>query len=202
MKKLALAGIVSILATVALSGCMSVPEEEDTQAPADETTPIVEDVQEETDVTDEVEDGMQDEDEVEDTEEATEEGDEKFTTAYTEEKDLFYACNEEVEELNEAINAEEIMIYEAFESPSMSITLYKTANPDNLTKEEAEAIVSPCAELGSNQVLEATDNYMIVGYPNCTGGAAPSPDSQPEMYADYEDCMIVQDELYELYELE
>ncbi len=50
MKKLALAGIVSILATVALSGCMSVPEEED-QTPADETTPIVEDIQEEeTDV--------------------------------------------------------------------------------------------------------------------------------------------------------
>lgn len=53
MRKLALAGILSILAMVALSGCMSVPEEE-TTTPADETTNVVEDVQEETDVTEEV----------------------------------------------------------------------------------------------------------------------------------------------------
>lgn len=50
MRKLALAGIVSILAMVALSGCLSVPKEEDTTTPADETTQVVEDVQEETDV--------------------------------------------------------------------------------------------------------------------------------------------------------
>lgn len=191
MKKLALAGIVSILATVALSGCMSVPEEEDTTTPADETTPVVEEeTQEETDGEEDVA-----EDEVEDAEEATQEEDDKFTTAYTEERDLFYACNEEVEAFNETINAEEIMMYEAFESPSINITLYKTVNPDNLTTEEAQEIVKPCGELGSNQVLEATEDYIIAGYPHCTAGIKPSPEGQPEMYADYEACLIVQEEL-------
>ncbi|MBD3156724.1 hypothetical protein GF369_02745 [Candidatus Peregrinibacteria bacterium] len=197
MKKLALAGIVSILATVALSGCMSVPEE-DTQAPADETTPVVEDVQEEeTDVEEDIA-----KDEVEDTEEATEEEDDKFTIAYTEGNDLFYGCSEEAIALNETLNAGEIMMFKAFESDSMDITLYKTENPDKLTKEEVEAIVTPCGELGSNQVLEVTDEYMVVGYPYCTGGLAPDPELQPEQYADYEACMVVQEELADQFELE
>ncbi len=222
MKKLALAGIVSILATVALSGCMSVPEEEDTQAPADDTTPVVEDVQEETDITDEAEDGMQDEDAVEDTEEATEEEEggggvaDKSPDCYTEEYlnssvseklanyemcsmdfvgdlDMIQGnLNEEAKALNEAMKKEEIKKLTLFSSDSMNLELYKTIND----------IVNECAQLGSNHALEVTDDYIIWGYPNCTAGLAPSPDSQPEMYADYEDCMIVQDELYELYELE
>lgn len=298
MKKLALAGIVSILATVALSGCMSVPEE-DTTVPADETTPVVEEetyryesaygfeltfpanwgkVQETVETGTDLltaniilksEDGKKDmmlyavantaegdayvmdapaeklgvgqtytiykevnqgidilEAQGEDVSEeralenelnqitATfktveqEEGgggvadpEDNFTTAYTEGKDLFYGCNEEVEELNETLNAGEIMMYEAFASNSTNVTLYKTENPDKLTKEEVEAIVTPCGELGANQVLEVTDEYIVAGFPYCSGGAIPDEELQPELYADYEDCMVVQDELHELYEL-
>jgi len=179
MKKLTLAGITSILAIVALSGCMSVPKETPT-APTttDNTTPVVE----ETPATNET-------------------ASDNFTETYTEGEDLFYGCNEDVKALNEKINAKEIKMYKAFTSDSMNITLYKTANPDKLTKEEVDAIVSPCAELGANQVLEATDEYIVVGYPYCTGGVAPDPELQPKLYADWKDCMAIQDELQELYEL-
>lgn len=56
MKKLALAGIVSILAMVALSGCMSVPKEEETTAPTDKTTPVVEETPVATETTEKEED--------------------------------------------------------------------------------------------------------------------------------------------------
>lgn len=165
---------------------MSVPEE-DTTVPADDTTPVVEEVVEETEVIEEV---------------AEEEEVDNFTEVYTEGEDLFYGCNEEVEDFNAKINAGEIKMYKAFVSDSINITLYKIENVDELTKEEVETIVTPCGELGANHVLEVTDKYIIAGYPYCTGGARPDPELQPELYADLIDCEVIQDELQTLYDLQ
>jgi len=191
MKKLALAGIVSILAMVALSGCMSVPKEEDTTAPTDETTPVVEETPVATETAKKEEDKGGITDELVD----------KFTETYTEGRDLFYGCNEEVKAFNETLNAGKIMMYKALPSNMSDITLYKTTNPDKLTKEEVKAIVEPCAELGANRVLKVTDDYIILGYPECSAGIIPDQKFQPELYADYEDCLVVQEELYDYFGL-
>ena len=207
MKKVTLAGIISILATVALSGCMSVPEEDtttpdNTQVTEETTTPQSEMSEEET-VNDE--NNNEEESSITDTEKEEESENntaDKFTETYTGGHDLFYACNDEVKDFNAKINAEEIKMYMPFQSNSMSIVLYKTKNPDKLTKEELNAIVDPCAELGSNQVLKATDDYIIIGYPYCTAGIAPDPELNPQQYKDYEKCMVVQNKLQKEYNIQ
>ena len=212
MKKLALTGIISILATVALSGCMSVPQEEtttktqdNTQVTEETTTPQSEMKEEEKTKEEAVNDEDNEETEetsMTDTEKEEDNIADKFTETYTGGHDLFYACNDKVKDFNAKINADEIKMYMPFQSNSMSIVLYKTKNPDKLTKEELKAIVDPCGELGANQVLKATDDYIIIGYPYCTAGVAPDPELQPNQYKDYEKCMVVQNELKEKYNLQ
>ncbi|MBN1494330.1 hypothetical protein JW911_01185 [Candidatus Peregrinibacteria bacterium] len=115
---------------------------------------------------------------------------------------LINDCNDEAKDLNEKLVAGGIKEVQVYQGETISLLIYKTVNPGKLSKEKIIAISDPCAELGANQVLKVTDEYILWGYPSCTGGALPDPELQPELYEDFTNCLKVQNELADYLGLE
>lgn len=116
---------------------------------------------------------------------------EKYGTKYT--GDIIYGCNTEADELNKNLKSGGILAVQVYKSSFHDVTIYKTTNPDKMTKGQLEQIADSCAELGTNQVLKATEDYVLWGYPVCAAGALPDPELQPELYKDYFDCVKATD---------
>jgi len=103
-------------------------------------------------------------------------------------------CSKEAEALNAKLDGSIKTVSLTAEGKSF-LNISKSANPDKLTKEQLETIITPCAELGANQVLKVTDEYILWGYPSCSAGAIPEEKFQPDLYKDYQNCLKVEKEL-------
>ena len=140
------------------------------------------------------------------------EGDSAWTVGYFNLKDFpaFTACDAKTTELTDSLKdtkAGFLDLYNAtdIETYVYNISLIRTDNPDQLTKEELKAIINPCSELGSNEVLMATKDAIYWGYPYCSGGAVPAnfvPDNpQSQDYLDYQGCLKIQSQIIEYFGL-
>jgi hypothetical protein len=104
-------------------------------------------------------------------------------------------CSKEAEALNAKLKGTIKTAGLTNSGSTSSINVLKSGNSDNLTKEQIETITNPCAELGSNQVLKVTSDYILWGYPKCSGGVATA---EGEFgYEDYKACLEVEAELIE-----
>jgi hypothetical protein len=118
------------------------------------------------------------------------------------EGDIVNGCSPEATPLNQQLKTAGMTMNELYSSMYNSIVVYKTLNPDKLTKAQLEAIVTPCAELGSKQILRVTDEDILWGFPSCAGGALPDEKLQPEQFKDYNDCAAIEKDLKNYLELD
>ena len=102
-------------------------------------------------------------------------------------------CSKEAEGLNKSLEGTIKSVGLGEYGSTKYLNILKSANPDKLTKEQLEAIADPCSELATNQVLKVTDEYILWGYPKCSGGAIPA-EGEPG-YQDYQDCLKIEKEL-------
>ena len=117
------------------------------------------------------------------------------------EGDIVNGCSPEAIALNQQLKTAGMKMNELYSSMYNSIVVYKTLNPDKLTKTQLEAIVTPCAELGSKQILRVTDEDILWGYPSCAAGAVPDEKLQPEQFKDYNDCAAIEKDLKAYFEI-
>ena len=179
MKKfLGIAAMIFILAGT-LAGCMQAPQQEQTPTttePDTMTEPTTQEPAMYTTVADKIAHI------------------DTLGTAYT--GIIVSGCSAEAAALNTSLKGTAKSLTLA---PDLSVI--QTANPDMLTKAALDKITNPCAELGSLQAIDATNDSILWSYPYCTAGVIPETNMQPQ-YQDYLDCLKVQNELANLYGLE
>jgi hypothetical protein len=93
---------------------------------------------------------------------------EKYSTPFTE--DIIYGCNTKADDLNKKLKSGGVQELEIYKSAVRNIEIYKTTNPDKMTKAELEEIAASCSEGGSYEVLKATNDYIMWGFLACDLG--------------------------------
>lgn len=183
MKKYGILLTMAILFVFAMSGCMQSPVED----PVDEESM---DVIEETEELEEAEDLVTMIENPDNYEEA-----EIDTFGLT-------PCPDypEMEELIEEAENAGIKQLVVFESDTTEIVLYMTPNVSGIDNVEFLEVNNCLQGAGGNAARKALDEYLLWGYPYCTAGVIPDPELQPDLYEEYTDCIVIQDELEEYFE--
>jgi len=194
MKKLLSAIVLIGAMSLTLTGCFQSPQAEPKQP------------EQKTEVKDEVKDETAEQKEMSVASKI--EDDSAWAVAYYEYDELypiFAACNAETKALSDKLKDTKVGFLSLLYTTDMSgagynIEIVRTANPDLLNKDQLSAMINECSGLGSNQVLMATKDAIYWGYPYCSAGAIPTPESQE--YKDYQDCLDIQQQVADYFGLE